>query len=107
MSSAKQVISNAFESSASDRLARFIAQQGLTGKDVIPLTPFVPRLHELYGVLRFEQLQHGHGPTAVGGLVGVFWRPMPWLVLRADYFVADRTLDDFEPGFRSAVSFMF
>ena len=39
MSSAKQVISNAFESSASDRLARFIAQQGITDKEVIPLTP--------------------------------------------------------------------
>jgi N-acetylmuramate 1-kinase len=39
MSSAKQVISNAFESSASDRLARFIAQEGNTGKEVIPLTP--------------------------------------------------------------------
>ncbi len=39
MSSAKQVISNAFESSASDRLATFIAQQGITGKEVIPLTP--------------------------------------------------------------------
>ena len=39
MSSAKQVISNAFESSASDRLARFIAQQGITGKEVVPLTP--------------------------------------------------------------------
>ena len=39
MSSAKQVISNAFESSASDRLARFIAQEGITGKDVIPITP--------------------------------------------------------------------
>jgi len=39
MSSAKQVISNAFDSSASDRLARFIAQQGITGKEVVPLTP--------------------------------------------------------------------
>ncbi|HEU4710874.1 MAG TPA: phosphotransferase [Pyrinomonadaceae bacterium] len=39
MSSAKQVISNAFESSASDRLARFIAQRESTGKEVIPLTP--------------------------------------------------------------------
>jgi aminoglycoside/choline kinase family phosphotransferase len=39
MSSATQVISNAFESSASDRLARFIAQQGITNKEVIPLTP--------------------------------------------------------------------
>src|SRR5689334_727020 len=39
MSSAKQVISNAFESSASDRLASFITQQGITGREVVPLTP--------------------------------------------------------------------
>jgi len=39
MSSAKQVISNAFESSAADRLARFITQQGITSRDVIALTP--------------------------------------------------------------------
>ena len=38
MSSA-QVISNAFESSAADRLARFINQQGITSREVIPLTP--------------------------------------------------------------------
>src|SRR6185295_18106114 len=39
MSSAKQVISNAFESSAADRLARFINQQGITSREIIPLTP--------------------------------------------------------------------
>jgi aminoglycoside/choline kinase family phosphotransferase len=39
MSAPKPVISNAFESSASDRLARFIAQQGIASKEVIPLTP--------------------------------------------------------------------
>ena len=39
MSSAKQVISNVFESSASDRLASFIAQQGITGREIIALTP--------------------------------------------------------------------
>jgi N-acetylmuramate 1-kinase len=39
MSAPKPVISNVFESSASDRLARFITQQGLAGKEVIPLTP--------------------------------------------------------------------
>jgi hypothetical protein len=58
-------------------------------------------------VLRFEQLQPGRGPGAVGGLVGLFWRPAPWLVLRGDYFWASRELDDFEPGFRSAISIMF
>jgi len=39
MSSAKQVISNAFESSASDRLTRFITQQGIASPEVVPLTP--------------------------------------------------------------------
>jgi N-acetylmuramate 1-kinase len=39
MSAPKPVISNAFESSASDRLARFITQQGIASKEIIPLTP--------------------------------------------------------------------
>ena len=39
MSAPKPVISNVFESSASDRLARFITQQGTASKEVIPLTP--------------------------------------------------------------------
>src|SRR6185369_5911138 len=39
MSAPKPVISNVFESSASDRLARFITEQGIAGSDVIPLTP--------------------------------------------------------------------
>jgi hypothetical protein len=39
MSVAKPVISNVFESSASDRLARFITQQGIASKEIIPLTP--------------------------------------------------------------------
>ena len=39
MSAPKPVISNVFESSASDRLARFITQQGIASKEVIPLTP--------------------------------------------------------------------
>ncbi|HEY6803567.1 MAG TPA: phosphotransferase [Pyrinomonadaceae bacterium] len=39
MSSAKQVVSNAFESPASERLARFIAGQGITGLDITALTP--------------------------------------------------------------------
>lgn len=39
MSAPKPVISNVFESSASDRLARFIAQQGFASREVTPLTP--------------------------------------------------------------------
>src|ERR1043165_4528021 len=39
MSAPKPVISNVFESSASDRLARFITQQGIASKEIIPLPP--------------------------------------------------------------------
>src|SRR4029450_5749409 len=39
MSSAKQVVSNAFESSAAERLARFIAGQGIACLEIVPLTP--------------------------------------------------------------------
>jgi len=39
MSSAKQVVSNPFESSASERLARFISGQGITNLEITPLTP--------------------------------------------------------------------
>lgn len=39
MSSAKQVISNAFETSASDRLERFVKGQGIIGGEISALTP--------------------------------------------------------------------
>jgi len=39
MSSAKQVISNAFESSALERLTRVLSQNGIKNRDVIALTP--------------------------------------------------------------------
>jgi N-acetylmuramate 1-kinase len=39
MSSAKQVISNAFESSALERLARFLGQNGVKNRDIVALTP--------------------------------------------------------------------
>jgi N-acetylmuramate 1-kinase len=39
MSSATQVIPNTFESSAVDRLASFIKEQGIPSQDIFPLTP--------------------------------------------------------------------
>jgi aminoglycoside/choline kinase family phosphotransferase len=39
MSSTKQVVSSAFESSASDRLTRFIAAQAPTSSEIVALTP--------------------------------------------------------------------
>jgi hypothetical protein len=81
--------------------------QGLYLQDVIPLTPLVRMVPELYGVLRFEQLQPRHGSSAVGGLVGLFWRPTPMVVLRANYFFTNRTVGEFEPGFLGSLSVLF
>ena len=39
MSSAKQVTSSAFETSASERLQTFLAKQGINGAMIVPLTP--------------------------------------------------------------------
>jgi hypothetical protein len=43
----------------------------------------------------------------VGGLVGFFWRPRPYLVVRADYLFANRTLEELQPGFHGAFAILF
>jgi hypothetical protein len=75
--------------------------QGLYLQDAIPL------VGKLYGVLRFEYFQPPRGAAAVGQVVGLFWRPTPNLVLRADYLFGTRRLENFEPGFRASVSVLF
>jgi hypothetical protein len=74
---------------------------GLYLQDAIPL------IGDLYGVLRFEYIQPPRGAAAVGQVVGLFWRPIPNLVLRADYLFGTRRLENFEPGFRASVSVLF
>jgi len=80
---------------------------GLYLQDVIPLEPLSPRARNFYGVVRFEHFRPDDGSAAVGGLVGVFWRPLPSVILRADYLFANRTLDNLEPGFHGAISLLF
>jgi hypothetical protein len=77
---------------------------GLYVQDVIPLAPLASGL---YAVLRFEVFQPARGGTAVGQLVGLFWRPLPRLVLRADYLFSTRTLQRLEPGLNGSVSILF
>jgi len=77
---------------------------GLYLQDVIPLAPLGTLARELYGVLRLEYFQPGRGGAAVGQLVGLFWRPLPRLILRADYLFSTRALERLEPGFRASVS---
>ena len=84
-----------------------VPASGDGGRHGLYLQDALPLFRELYGVLRFEYLQPPHGSAAVGQLVGLFWRPVPTVVLKADYFFGTRRLQDFEPGFRASFSLLF
>lgn len=77
------------------------ARHGLYLQDAFPL------VRDLFGVVRFEYFQPRHGPAAVGGLLGAFWRPSPHVIVKADYLFGSRDLDNFEPGFHASFSFLF
>lgn len=77
------------------------ARHGLYLQDAFPL------VGDLYGVLRFEYFQPQRGSAAVGQLVGLFWRPVPNVVVKADYLFGTRTLENFEPGFQASFSLLF
>jgi hypothetical protein len=79
---------------------------GLYVQDAIPLAQLGAPFRDLYGVLRAEYFQPLRGRAALGQLVGLFWRPLPRLVLRADYLFSTRTLQRLEPGFRASLSIL-
>lgn len=74
-------------------------------QDVVPIP--IPTIHELYGVARLEFFQPEEGRSSTGGVVGLFWRPVPFLVLKANYTFASRALDNLEPGFLASISLLF
>jgi len=80
---------------------------GLYLQDVIPLEPFSACARNLYGVVRFEYFQPGTGRAEIGGILGLYWRPVPWLVLRTDYTFGSRTIERFQPGLNTSISFLF
>jgi hypothetical protein len=74
---------------------------------VVSLAPLGPLARNLYGVVRLEHFRPRAGAAAVGGLVGAFWRPLPSLIVRADYLVASRRLENLEPGLHASISLLF
>ena len=76
-------------------------------QDAIPMAPLGDLARNLFGVVRVEYFQPTSGRAGVGGLVGFFWRPRPYLVVRADYLFANRTFEELQPGFHGAISLLF
>jgi hypothetical protein len=74
---------------------------GLYLQDAIPI------VRTLYGVLRFEYYRRPDGPAATGQLVGLFWRPIPNVVLKTHYIFGTRRLENFETGFQASLSLLF
>jgi hypothetical protein len=74
---------------------------GLYIQDAIPIVP------TLYGVLRGEYFVPLKGPGVTAQLLGLFWRPTPNVVLRADYIFGTRRLERLETGFQASFSLLF
>lgn len=76
------------------------------------LQDVVPLIGQLYGVLRFEHVEARRGLAGNGVLPGIAWRPLPHLVIKADYQFVDREGDPSEPsalerGFLAGVTVFF
>ena len=78
-------------------------QYGFYLQAAVPL----PIAHDLYGVLRVEHFRPRHDASGTGELVGVFWRPLPFLILKVNYLFGDKVEDVLEPGFYTSVVVFF
>lgn len=68
----------------------------------------IPLIQRLYGVLRYERFDTGTGLEVDGELIGLAWRPIPFLILKADYQFANRSLGaDFQRGFLASLTLFF
>jgi len=76
-------------------------QWGLYVQDAIPI------VEGLWGVLRFDHFDGAEGGAVSGQLLGLTWRPLPWLVLKADYQFANHVNDDLDRGFIASVVLFF
>ena len=74
---------------------------GLYVQDVVPF------YGSLYGVGRFEHFEPRHGRVVNGALVGLNWRPLAYLVVKADYQFTDQRHSDLDRGFLAAVVLFF
>jgi hypothetical protein len=76
------------------------------------LQDVVPLYGRLFGVLRFEHVEPRRGPVGNGVLLGLAWRPLPHLLLKADYQFVDHEGDPSAPsalerGFLGGVTVFF
>ena len=67
----------------------------------------VPLVDTLYLILRLDYIQPRTGSDSVGGLAGLFWRPVPIVILKLDYQFATRRTDNLDPGFVAEISLFF
>jgi len=76
-------------------------------QDAIPFRSLGGFARDVFGTVRAEYFQPAAGTAGVGGLLGVFWRPRQWVVVRADYLFANRTLEELQPGFHASIALLF
>jgi hypothetical protein len=76
-------------------------QLGAYAQDAFPV------VDGLWGVLRFEYFDPDAGGAVNGQLLGLAWRPLPWLFLKANYQFVNRSYVNLDRGFLAAVVMFF
>jgi hypothetical protein len=76
-------------------------QWGLYVQPVIELLP------RTFLVTRYEHYDQSFGGAVNIGVAGLAWRPLPYLVLKAEYLFADHPAAESSPGFKSSVAILF
>ena len=62
----------------------------------------------IYAVARYEYFDPGSTEKTLELYdVGVAWRPIPFLILKADYLFANHSSESERPGIRSSLSLLF
>ena len=91
--------------------AEFAYGHQFTGASVTQLGAYLqdafPIVHGLWGVARLEYFDPAAGGAVNGQLLGLAWRPLSWMFLKADYQFVNRSYVDLDRGFSTAVVLFF
>jgi hypothetical protein len=89
-----------------------VREPGASDEFSFYLQDVIPLYGSLFGVFRYEHIAPRRGPTVNGELVGLAWRVVPHVLLKADYQFADHegspsARSALERGFFAGVTFYY
>jgi hypothetical protein len=86
-------------------MGEFAYEKGQWGLYLQGVVEVVPRV---FLVGRYEHYdQRAPLPTVEIGVAGLAWKPLPYVILKAEYLFSDHRAEESPPGFKSSVAVLF